>query len=157
MGSVMSRNRSKPHSFEDQLAAAAAKLEVKARELRPGKQRDELLRKIRQIDAAVHLNGWLKSPRLSTQSKLGRREDHMITDTFDRRTLANMEVALERACLLLPTDGEKHRARRVIAGKIIECANRGETTLSMLTEVGYAAAMQLTAYGHSVRKKEVVD
>jgi hypothetical protein len=67
----------------------------------------------------------------------------MITDTFNRRTLANMEVALERACLLLPTDGEKHRARRVIAGKIIECANRGEATLSTLTEAGYAAAMQL--------------
>jgi len=49
----------------------------------------------------------------------------MITDGFDRRTIANMEVALERACLLLPTGGEKHRARRVIAGKIIECASRG--------------------------------
>jgi hypothetical protein len=31
----------------------------------------------------------------------------MITDTFNRRTLANMEVALERACLLLPTDGAR--------------------------------------------------
>jgi len=68
-----------------------------------------------------------------------------------------MEVALERACLLLPTDGEKHRARRVIAGKIIECANRGSATLSTLTEAGYAAAMQLTACGQSVRKKEVAD
>ena len=81
----------------------------------------------------------------------------MITDTFNRRTLANMEVALERACLLLPTDGEKHRARRVIAGKIIECANRGGATLSTLTEAGYAAAMQLAACGQSVRKKEVAD
>jgi hypothetical protein len=81
----------------------------------------------------------------------------MITDAFSRRTLANMEVALERACLLLPTDGEKHRARRVIAGKIIECANRGDATLSMLTEAGYAAAMQLTACGQSFRKKEVAD
>jgi hypothetical protein len=89
--------------------------------------------------------------------KSGRREDHMITDTFNRRTLANMEVALERACLLLPTDGEKHRARRVIAGKIIECANRGGATLSTLTEAGYAAAMQLAACGQSVRKREVAD
>jgi hypothetical protein len=79
----------------------------------------------------------------------------MITDTFDRRTIANMEVALERACLLLPTGGEKHRARRIIAGKIIECANRGETTLSRLTEAGHAAAIQLAAFGQSDRKKEV--
>ncbi|MGF6308636.1 hypothetical protein ABIB82_002273 [Bradyrhizobium sp. i1.8.4] len=80
----------------------------------------------------------------------------MITDTFDRRTMANMEEALERACLLLPI-GEKHRARRIVAGKIIECANRGETTLSRLTEAGYAAAMNLTASAQPVRKKEVAD
>jgi hypothetical protein len=81
----------------------------------------------------------------------------MITDTFDRRTIANMEVALERACLLLPTGGEKHRARRIIACKIIECANRGETTLSRLTEVGYAAAVQLGAPAQSVREKEAAN
>jgi hypothetical protein len=81
----------------------------------------------------------------------------MITDTFDRRTIANMEVALERACLLLPTGGEKHRARRIIAGKIIECANRGETTLSRLTEAGYAAAMQLAASAQAAREKEAAN
>jgi hypothetical protein len=81
----------------------------------------------------------------------------MITDTFNRQTLAKMEVALERACLLIPIDGEKHRTRRVIAGKIIECANRGGATLSTLTEAGYAGAMQLTAYGKSARKNEVAD
>jgi hypothetical protein len=81
----------------------------------------------------------------------------MITDAFDRRTISNMEVALERACLLLPAGGEKHRARRIIAGKIIECANRGETSLSRLTEVGYDAAMQLSASAQSVRKKEAAD
>jgi len=78
----------------------------------------------------------------------------MITDTFDSRTMANMEVALERACLLLPTASEKHRARLIIARKIIECANRGDTTLSRLTEVGYAAAVQLTASTQSVTGKE---
>jgi len=73
------------------------------------------------------------------------KEDHMITDTFDSRTIANMEVALERACLLLPTSSEGHQSRRIIAGKIIEYSNRGETTLSRLTEVGYAAVLQLNA------------
>jgi hypothetical protein len=81
----------------------------------------------------------------------------MITDAFNRRTIANMEVALDRACLLLPTGGEKHRARRIIAGKIIECANRGETSLSRLAEVGYAAAMQLSASTQSVREKETAN
>jgi len=81
----------------------------------------------------------------------------MITDAFNRRTIANMEVALDRACLLLPTDGEKHRARRIIADKIIECANRGETSLSRLTEAGYAAAMQLSASAQAVRQIEGAD
>ena len=68
----------------------------------------------------------------------------MITERFSSRTIANMEVALERACLLLPADSEKHRTRRRIANNIIECANRGDTTLGELTEAGYAAAKQLT-------------
>ena len=77
----------------------------------------------------------------------------MITDSFDSRTMFDMEVALERACLLLPTGSEKHKARRIIASKIIKSANRGDTTLS---RAGYAAAMQLTASGqlrNSVKKK----
>jgi hypothetical protein len=81
----------------------------------------------------------------------------MITDTFDRRTIAKMEVALERACLLLPTGSEKHNARRIVAGKIIECANRGETSLSRPTEAGYAAALQLGASTPSVREKEAAN
>jgi len=78
----------------------------------------------------------------------------MIIDTFDRRTMAKMEVALERACLLLATGSEKHQTRRIIAGRIIECANRGDASLSRLTEVGYAAAIQLNCLGQSVRKKK---
>jgi hypothetical protein len=81
----------------------------------------------------------------------------MITETFNSRTMANLEEALERACLLLPTGSEKHRTRRIIASKIIECTNRGDTTRSRL---GYAAAMQLTAFGRRdqvLEKKEVAD
>jgi len=44
-------------------------------------------------------------------------EDRMITERFNSRTMANMEVALERACLLLSAGSEKHRARRIIASK----------------------------------------
>jgi hypothetical protein len=58
---VMKRNRSKPHSFEDRLAEAAAKFEAQARNLQPGHQRDELMRKVRQINAAAHLHETLKA------------------------------------------------------------------------------------------------
>ena len=81
----------------------------------------------------------------------------MITDAFDRRTIAKLEVALERACLLLPTGSEKHNARRIVASKIIECASRGDTSLSRLTDAGYAAAMQLADSGPSVRNKEAAN
>ena len=81
----------------------------------------------------------------------------MITDTFDRRTIAKMEVALERGCLLLPAGSEEHNVRRIIASKLIECANRGDVSLSRLTEVGYAAAMQLTASAQSAREKEAAN
>ena len=50
----------------------------------------------------------------------------MIADSFDSRTLANMEVALERACKILPTGAEQH-----------------ETTPGGLTEAGITAATEL--------------
>ena len=34
-----------------------------------------------------------------------------IADSFDSRTLANMEVALERACKLLASGSEQHDTR----------------------------------------------
>ena len=74
----------------------------------------------------------------------------MITDSFNSRTLANMEVALERACQMLPAGSEKHRARRIVATKILECAHRGDNTLGGLTAAGHTAVMQLTAAGMSV-------
>ncbi len=68
------------------------------------------------------------------------RRTTMIAESFDARTLANMEVALERACKVLPTGSEEHPARRHIAIKLLECAKRGDKTLGALTETGRAAA-----------------
>lgn len=67
----------------------------------------------------------------------------MIADKFDSRTLANMEVALERACKTLPS-GEEHAARRHIARKILNCARKGNVTLKALTEAGQIAASELS-------------
>ena len=75
----------------------------------------------------------------------------MITDGFDPRTLANMEVALERACKLIGMDSEEHWARRHIASKIVECAENGDGTLGGLTKAGRLAATELCAARRALR------
>ena len=56
----------------------------------------------------------------------------LIQGTFDSRTFANMNVALERACELA-ADGEDHAVRKRVARQIIKCARSGKTTLGELT------------------------
>lgn len=68
----------------------------------------------------------------------------LIAENFDARTLANMEVALERACEFLAAGSEQHDARRHIASKIVECAKRGDRTLGGLTNAGRVAASELS-------------
>jgi hypothetical protein len=65
----------------------------------------------------------------------------MITDDFDERTIANMEVALDRACERFPKQLASHEARKRIAARILERARRGERTLKALTETAVMAAM----------------
>ena len=59
------RHRSKPHRFEDQLALEKERLEREVAKLPGGSERDVLVRKIRQIDTAAHINAWLSSRGLS--------------------------------------------------------------------------------------------
>ncbi len=68
----------------------------------------------------------------------------MIAESFDSRTLANMEVALERACKILSTGAEEHGARRHIASKILECAEGGDKTLGGLTQAGRTCSSDRT-------------
>jgi hypothetical protein len=58
------RRRSTPHSFEEQIAAEKSRLEEQAATLPPGPQKDALLKKIRQLETASHMNAWLTSPGL---------------------------------------------------------------------------------------------
>jgi hypothetical protein len=67
----------------------------------------------------------------------------MIVDNFDSRTRANMDVALERACALLPAAAEQHENRRYIASRILKCAEGGDATLGGLTEAAERAAQEL--------------
>ena len=66
----------------------------------------------------------------------------MIADSFSPRTFANMEVALERACLKLSAEREVHGARRFIASRILDCAVSGDETLGGLTQAGLSAACE---------------
>jgi hypothetical protein len=62
----MQRHRSSPHSLEDQLAAEKTRLELQLSDARHGPQRDALSEKIRRLDVASHINGWLRSPGLKS-------------------------------------------------------------------------------------------
>jgi hypothetical protein len=70
-------------------------------------------------------------------------ETTLIADSFDSRTLANMEVALERACKILSIRAEEHAVRRHIASRILACAESGRKTLTALTDAGRVAATEL--------------
>jgi hypothetical protein len=71
----------------------------------------------------------------------------MITESFDRKTLVAMEIALDQACESLGVAKEQHDARSQIATRILECALHGDRTLDGLTEAGRAAATEILAAG----------
>ena len=51
-------------SFEERLAQEAERAKAQAKTLPDGTQRDLLLKKARQAEAAAHINEWLSSPGL---------------------------------------------------------------------------------------------
>ena len=62
---VMERRRAKHTlSFGDRLEKQAEDVRAKAAELPPGLERDALLKRARQAEAAIHINDWLTSPGL---------------------------------------------------------------------------------------------
>lgn len=70
-------------------------------------------------------------------------ERKLFASEFDDRTVANMEVALERVCQRLPEGKRDHEARRFIAERIIDAARKGHTTLGELTAAGVQGLNQL--------------
>ena len=69
----------------------------------------------------------------------------LLSEKFSERTISNMDVALERACRLLPVAFEAHPARNFVAEKIVECASLHTQTLGGLTEAGRRAVAELAA------------
>ncbi len=62
----MSERRRIKHTatFEQRLAAEAARLKIEAKNLPRGKARDDMMRKARQAELAYHMSEWLSSPGL---------------------------------------------------------------------------------------------
>jgi len=67
----------------------------------------------------------------------------MIEGTFDSRTLARMNLALERVCQTV-IGGEAHSVRKRVARRIIKCARSGKTTVEELTNAGERAVLRFT-------------
>jgi hypothetical protein len=63
----------------------------------------------------------------------------MIHGSFDSRTLANMDVALEQICKQTPL-GQLHETRARVAKALLRCAEAGHTTLGSLMKAGQLAA-----------------
>jgi hypothetical protein len=73
----------------------------------------------------------------------------MIEGRFDRRTFANMNVALDLVCETVP-HGEDHIVRKRVARQIIKCATSGKTSLGELTAAGHRALISLGTAAPSV-------
>ena len=58
------RRRSEPHTFDERLNAEKARIEAALENMEPGPERDLLDRKLRHIETALHINGWLSSTEL---------------------------------------------------------------------------------------------
>ncbi len=61
---MLKRRRPKQISLKERLAAWAANVRKQADQLAPGVERDALLKKASQADAAAHLDDWVSSPGL---------------------------------------------------------------------------------------------
>ena len=57
----MLRFISHPHTFEERLVEQKARLVQMAHQLKPGPERDELLKKVWKINTATYVNEWLNS------------------------------------------------------------------------------------------------
>jgi hypothetical protein len=76
----------------------------------------------------------------------------MIEGSFEPRTLANMNVALDRVCRKIPS-GEDHNVRKYVATAIVQCVRSGKTTLGAFTE---AAAKELWRVGEQRRSPKFI-
>jgi hypothetical protein len=58
------RKMPKPHSFADRIADEKRRAEAELAKTEPGRAREALEKKLRQLDVAAHADEWLASPGL---------------------------------------------------------------------------------------------
>jgi hypothetical protein len=56
-------------TLQDRIAEWAKEIRAQAAELPPGRERDELLKKVRQAETAMHLDDWANSPGLQPPTR----------------------------------------------------------------------------------------
>jgi hypothetical protein len=56
------RRRNVAHSFEEDVAARAAKLAEQAESIAPGPERERVEARIRELKTAVQMSDWLRPP-----------------------------------------------------------------------------------------------
>jgi len=64
---MRTRNRSVPHTFQENIAAEKAKLEAQLAKLKPGPAMEALEEKIRQLESAVRTDEWLRPAGLKSR------------------------------------------------------------------------------------------
>jgi hypothetical protein len=67
----------------------------------------------------------------------------LVTVVFDKRTVLEMEIALTKACEILPRCLDSHENRCVIAKRILRRVSRGERTFGGMVAAGMAAVEEL--------------
>jgi hypothetical protein len=70
-------------------------------------------------------------------------DDQLLSESFDRRTLLDMEVALDRACGGLPPDLRTHATRTFIAKRMIERVRAGACTQDAMMRAALDAVEEL--------------
>ena len=67
----------------------------------------------------------------------------MIAEDFDRRTMANIEVALERMCERFPRELASHEARKEVAMALLQSAREGRGNLLLLNAAAERATQRV--------------
>jgi hypothetical protein len=77
------------------------------------------------------------------QSPWVNDEGHFLSESFDRRTLFDMEMALDKACAMLKADMQDHDNRCYIAKRIIARVQPGPSSQDAMMQAALAAVEDL--------------
>jgi hypothetical protein len=67
----------------------------------------------------------------------------LVVDAFGNRAILEMEMALTKACEILPRELDTHKNRCFIAKKILKRVNAGEYTFGGMVSASMAAVEEL--------------